>query len=59
MSALTREAIRSIADAKVIFQRGEDLYRYGAFPWVYFNYQLGELNQGISFISGLLKLPGF
>ncbi len=42
MQGLTIEAIRSIADSKIIFQRGEDLYRYGAYHRIDYDQQNGE-----------------
>ncbi len=42
MSSLTLEAVRNIADSKIIFQRGEDLYQYGAFHCVDYDKQLGK-----------------
>jgi superfamily II DNA or RNA helicase len=42
MPALTLEAIRDIADSNIIFQRGEDLYRYGAFQCVDADPEQGE-----------------
>ena len=42
MTDLTMKTIRSIADSEIIFQRGEDLYRYGAFHCVEYDKQQGE-----------------
>ncbi len=42
MSSLTLEAVRNFADSKIIFQRGEDLYQYGAFHCVDYDKQLGK-----------------
>ncbi|HHB76461.1 MAG TPA: helicase, partial [Desulfobulbus sp.] len=42
MTDVTMETIRNIADSEIIFQRGEDLYRYGAFHCVDYDKQQGE-----------------
>ena len=42
MSALTIGTIRDLADSEIIFQRGEDLYQYGAFHCVDYDLQQGE-----------------
>ena len=42
MSVLTVEKIRNIADSEIIFQRGEDLYQYGAFHCVDVDHEQGE-----------------
>jgi len=39
---LTLEAIRDIADSTIIFQQGEDLYRYGAFQCIELDPRQGE-----------------
>ena len=42
MSVLTLETIRNTADSEIIFQRGEDLYRYGAFHCVDYDHAQGK-----------------
>ncbi len=42
MTNITMEAVCNIADSEIIFQRGEDLYRYGAFHCVDYDKQQGE-----------------
>ena len=42
MPGLTMEAIHDLADSEVIYQRGEDLYSYGAFHCVDYDKQMGE-----------------
>ncbi len=42
MPGLTMEAIHDLADSEVIYQRGEDLYSYGAFHCVDYDRELGE-----------------
>lgn len=42
MTDLTLDLIRDLADSKIIFQRGEDLYSYGAFHCVDYDKEQGE-----------------
>ncbi len=42
MSELTLDTIRLVADSEIIFQRGRDLYNYGAFHCVEHDRQQGE-----------------
>lgn len=42
MSVLTLDTIRNTADSEIIFQRGEDLYSFGAFHCVDYDKQQGK-----------------
>jgi superfamily II DNA or RNA helicase len=42
MPNLNWETIRSIADSEIVFERGQDLYSFGAFQCIEFDQQQGE-----------------